>query len=240
MKSLCIVLLSMLATQSVLASTVDESVGPTSLIDVRALQKRESAYKKKCRFSQYGDTEKKAPISAKDSEDVKAKEDVQPKEDVKAKEDKAKKAKSQEPEKTYGNAFIKACLQGQNAARAEVGLPPLEWDDKLAHHASGWSDHLSENNYKLYHSTGTGQGENLYWYKGYGLSDEQICGRGIQAFVDEKPLWKRDGKPRISRSNSEQWGHYTQIVWASTQKVGCAVETNKHNSQYLTCSKFQL
>ena len=46
----------------------------------------------------------------------------------------------------------------------------------------------------------------------------------IGTFVDEKRHFRRGTFPDVSTTG--QWrdvGHYTQLIWRGTQKVGCAV-----------------
>lgn len=41
-------------------------------------------------------------------------------------------------------AFEATVVQLHNQERASVGSPPLEWDDRLAHDAAAWADHLAD------------------------------------------------------------------------------------------------
>lgn len=136
----------------------------------------------------------------------------------------------------YGSDFEKACMEGHNSARQAVGLPPLEWDEGLVKNGQGWSNKLANEKADIYHSQGSGEGENLYSYSSsYPISDNDLCKRAVEDWVGERKLYEKDGKPAISGNNYHGWGHYTQIVWRATTKVGCAVSINADKKQYVTC-----
>lgn len=61
----------------------------------------------------------------------------------------------------------------------------------------------------------------------------------IGAFLDEKRLFRRGGKlPNISVSGRWQdVGHYTQMIWRGTRKLGCALADGQ-NYEYLVCRYF--
>ena len=61
----------------------------------------------------------------------------------------------------------------------------------------------------------------------------------IGAFLDEKRLFRRSGKlPDISVTGRWQdVGHYSQMIWRGTRKVGCALAEGQ-NYDYLVCRYF--
>ncbi|KAM5356923.1 hypothetical protein ACJ41O_003569 [Fusarium nematophilum] len=106
-------------------------------------------------------------------------------------------------------------LDAHNAARSEVGTEPLTWDDALAADAQSWADHIASLG-SLTHSQTSGQGENLYMQSG---SDAPFT-NAVNAFVSEKSSYSGQA---IDGSNYMTFGHYTQVVWKSTTKVGMAI-----------------
>ncbi|GEQ71357.1 hypothetical protein JCM33374_g5040 [Metschnikowia sp. JCM 33374] len=128
-----------------------------------------------------------------------------------------------EPTSTL-NAFESAILNEHNIKRALHGVNSLTWDSTLAQFAANYAaNSFSCDNVQLIHSGGP-YGENLA--AGY------VGGAApVDAWYDEI----RD----YDFSNpgfSEATGHFTQVVWASTTKVGCAqVTCNNAWQQYTIC-----
>jgi pathogenesis-related protein 1 len=108
-----------------------------------------------------------------------------------------------------------------NTIRAEVGVGPLCWSEKLAAYAQKWADHLASSRCRMEHRPRTGKwrqeyGENLFMGTAahYGTADAVI-------------VWAREkGKYPGGPLQASRWadaGHYTQIVWRDTQRIGCGV-----------------
>ena len=119
--------------------------------------------------------------------------------------------------------FAGRMLAAHNRERAAIGVPALGWDAKLAADAAEWAAHLSARN-RLAHAPDEGaaaqEGENLW----AGTANRFGLEAMVQLWIDEK----RDFKPGIFPNNSrsgdiEAVGHYTQLVWRATAKVGCAL-----------------
>jgi hypothetical protein len=106
--------------------------------------------------------------------------------------------------------------------RTAVGAPPLAWDPGLAAAAASYGPAL-ERLGKLAHSaqaTRPGQGENLWMGTrgAYGL--EEMAG----SWAEERKLFRPGTFPAVSASG--HWsdvGHYTQMIWKGTSRVGCAL-----------------
>ncbi|GJC91634.1 SCP-like extracellular protein [Colletotrichum higginsianum] len=116
----------------------------------------------------------------------------------------------------------KAALDAHNAARTEVGVPALEWDDSLAAGAQEWATHLLSVG-SLTHSQTADQGENLYMQS----NTDSPYVNAANAWISEKSDYNGE---TISSSNYMGFGHYTQIVWKSTTKVGMALATNSQGT----------
>ncbi|EFQ31695.1 SCP-like extracellular protein [Colletotrichum graminicola] len=116
----------------------------------------------------------------------------------------------------------KAALDAHNAARSDVGVSPLEWDDSLAADALEWANHLLSVG-SLTHSQTANQGENLYMQS----NEDSPNVNAADAWIKEKEDYKGD---TISETNYMGFGHYTQIVWESTTKVGLAVASNSQGT----------
>jgi hypothetical protein len=118
--------------------------------------------------------------------------------------------------------FEERILAVHNRERAAVGAPPLSWDPALAAAGAAYGPSLSRLG-KLAHSayaTRRGQGENLFMGTrgAYGLDDMTAD------WVAEKRLFRPGTFPKVSRNGHwEDVGHYTQMIWATTTRVGCAI-----------------
>ncbi|KAL6578015.1 Cuticle-degrading protease [Orobanche minor] len=121
-------------------------------------------------------------------------------------------------------------LNKQNEARTTLqrGLQPLVWDDTLEEYARSYADRRRAD-CALEHSGGP-YGENIFWGSGYDWTPDQ-------AAAD----WVAERKWYDYASNScgggEQCGHYTQIVWRDTERIGCAeVVCDGGKGIFMTCN----
>jgi hypothetical protein len=119
-------------------------------------------------------------------------------------------------------------LAVHNAARAQAGVPPLAWDPALGEAAARYAVYLALTN-TFQHSDRSqrpGTGENLWMGTRGAFSYEAMAGRWAGESRDFVP----GVFPAVSRSgNWENVGHYTQMVWPTTTRVGCAVASNARN-----------
>lgn len=108
-----------------------------------------------------------------------------------------------------------------NKTRAALGLPDLVWTPALARYAQAWADKLKARGCDLQHRPSRGAdaqkyGENLYWSSGMRSTPDDVVGD----WVAERKHY--DIKTDRCRGVC---GHYTQVVWRSSVRVGCGVAT---------------
>jgi hypothetical protein len=124
-------------------------------------------------------------------------------------------------------------LAVHNAARADVGAPPLQWDDSLARSAASYGPRLASLG-RLVHSPREdrpGQRENLAMDLDWRGTPESMAAM----WVDEKSLFKPGTFPEVTRSGRwEDVAHYTQMIWPTTTHVGCALHDGG-GWRYLIC-----
>ncbi len=129
--------------------------------------------------------------------------------------------------------FSVQVLALHNEQRYEVGLRPLVWDEGLSVAAKQYAVELAATD-KWEHSSPRSRnyaGENLW----AGTRGKFTFERMIFRWSDEKKLFRPGTFPDIARFGSwHEIGHYTQMVWPSTKRVGCAIATNKKDD-YLVC-----
>jgi hypothetical protein len=129
--------------------------------------------------------------------------------------------------------FPARVLAVHNAARAGAGVAPLAWDPALSDAAGSYAVQLALTN-SFHHSdrrARRGIGENLWMGTRGVFSYEAMVGRWASEQRDFVP----GIFPAVSRSgNWENVGHYTQMVWPTTTRVGCAGASNARND-FLVC-----
>jgi uncharacterized protein YkwD len=100
-------------------------------------------------------------------------------------------------------------------ARAAVGVAPMEWSTALGRYAQEWANSLAANNCQLAHRPNSSYGENLYWTN-TGVTAQQV----VAAWTMESSHY--DAATNTC-SDGNVCGHYTQVVWANTLKLGCGM-----------------
>ena len=129
--------------------------------------------------------------------------------------------------------FAESLLQSHNAARSEVGVAPLRWNNVLAADAQRYAVLLAALN-RIEHADDTerrGAGENLWMGSTGFYSTREI----MNAFLLEKRIFRPGVFPDVSTTgNWTDVGHYTQIIWHETEEVGCAMANNRSND-FLVC-----
>ena len=119
-------------------------------------------------------------------------------------------------------ALADRLLTAHNRERALVGAPQLQWDPALAAHAATYGPVLASIRH-LVHSPREGrpgERENLAMALHGTRSPEQL----VAMWGDEKRLLQPGLFPAVSRTGQwEDVAHYTQMVWPTTTRVGCAI-----------------
>ena len=133
----------------------------------------------------------------------------------------------------FASQFPARVLNAQNIERARAGMAPMAWDDALGTAAAAYARQMALTG-QFKHSDRSqrrGTGENLWMGTHGAFSVETMVG----GWASEKRYFVPGVFPNVSRSgNWADVGHYTQMIWPSTQRVGCALATNGR-SDYLVC-----
>ena len=83
---------------------------------------------------------------------------------------------------------------------------------------------------------GNDEGENISWAKGYGRA--RCIEIALKGWGDkEKVIYLSRGEPAVGEKGFQGVGHYTQMVWRSTTRVGMATVRSKDGSYY-TCARY--
>jgi uncharacterized protein YkwD len=111
------------------------------------------------------------------------------------------------------SSFAREMLDAHNALRRRAGTPALVWSERMAAQARDWADTLLARG-QFAHRPNPKYGENLYEISGAPATPVEVVSD-----------WASEARDYDYRSNRcrDVCGHYTQIIWASTREVGCAV-----------------
>lgn len=131
-----------------------------------------------------------------------------------------------------------------NKWRAQVGAGKLSYSPELEVSAQAWADNLKQtNNCRMRHSTPEGRyGENLYWASALTWSDGR---RELQKVSSEIPVdsWGSEKLDYSYEENSckpgKMCGHYTQMVWRTSTKVGCAMAVCEDSQEQVWVCQYQ-
>ncbi|CAH9090174.1 unnamed protein product [Cuscuta europaea] len=129
-------------------------------------------------------------------------------------------------------------VTAHNALRATVGSPPLEWDATLANFSRGWAHERKKDCSYRSHSPGGKYGENLFWQLYKESSPTQV----VRSWFEEQKWYDHERHRCTCEPERDgcECGHYTNIVWRSTKKVGCSgfVYCNDQRGVYVVCSYY--
>ncbi|KAM3220690.1 Pathogenesis-related protein PR-1 [Capsicum baccatum] len=120
-----------------------------------------------------------------------------------------------------------------NLVRATKMELPLTWDSNLENYAKWWASSRRQD-CRLMHSFPEGDfklGENIYW----GSGNTWTPSDAVNAWADEQKYYDYASNSCVE---GQLCGHYTQIVWKSTRKVGCARVICDSGDVFMTCNYF--
>ena len=129
----------------------------------------------------------------------------------------------------YLKEIRREILAHHNYCRAMHQVGKLERDKELEKIAQKYSEKLAADNKGLVHSK-NGYGENLH----YCWSSSGICVTGKHAsenWYNEINQYSFDNPGFTSGV-----GHFTQLVWKGSQKIGCGAACNSENKCFVTCN----
>ena len=129
--------------------------------------------------------------------------------------------------------FPARVLAAHNAQRSALGLPLLVWDNDLGTAAATYATQMASTGVFAHSDRRArhGIGENLLYGTHGAFSVESMIG----AWASERRMFAPGIFPNVSRSgNWMDVAHYTQMVWPTTQRIGCALASTQR-FDYLVC-----
>lgn len=131
-------------------------------------------------------------------------------------------ATSAEPEATGSTLSVaeaRQVVELHNAARKEVDVQAVVWSPELAKFAQAWADEVARTG-KFEHRPGEGEwarkyGENI----AIGSGETFTAAEGFDYWLAEKKDYE-PGTPIPEDFSEFKAGHYSQIVWRETKRIG--------------------
>jgi pathogenesis-related protein 1 len=120
------------------------------------------------------------------------------------------------------DADARAFVEYHNTVRKEVGVGPVTWSKDLAAFAQKWADRLAASG-ELEHRPADGE-----WAQKYGenLAVNASALKGAETWYGEKKDYEK-GTAIPEDFSQFKAGHYTQMVWKGTTKIGAGVAVVK-------------
>ncbi|PIA42064.1 hypothetical protein AQUCO_02100129v1 [Aquilegia coerulea] len=117
-------------------------------------------------------------------------------------------------------------LNPHNKIRSQYHLKPLQWNNNLANYAKRYAN-KRRGDCKLIHSN-SNYGENIFWGKG----KQWKSADAVAAWFAERSSYDY----KRNKCNSNECLHYTQLVWKTSSRVGCARIICNSGDTYITCN----
>lgn len=114
-----------------------------------------------------------------------------------------------------------------NQVRQAHGIEnDLVWDEELVEISAEWIAHLDTDlACQMEHNWDSPFGENLFWAS-YMTTAAEVVG----SWASEEQFYDYDSN---SCQAGQMCGHYTQIVWEDTERVGCAMMECTNGSGFI-------
>ena len=110
----------------------------------------------------------------------------------------------------------KEYLEVHNQARAEVGVGPLSWSEKLANATSRLVRYQRDKmGCKFANLTSGKYGGNQFWASGQTVTPRMV----VDTWVEEKKYYNHTDNSCVP---DRTCGVYTQVVWRKSVELGCA------------------
>ncbi|XP_043700258.1 pathogenesis-related leaf protein 6-like [Telopea speciosissima] len=121
-------------------------------------------------------------------------------------------------------------LAAHNAARADVGVGPMTWDDILASYAGNYAQERARD-CNLVHSTALpASGENIAWSSG-----NMSAAEAVELWVSEKEYYDYNNNSCIE---GQLCRHYIQVVWSKSLRLGCGRAQCNNGGTFFICNYY--
>ncbi len=125
----------------------------------------------------------------------------------------------------YATSVSKPGIDFQNNYRNLHHSPPLKYDQNITNIAQKYANYLAKNNLfehgMLYDNNGNRLGQNLMAIWNAKKNNSEIIKIAVKNWYKENVYYNYNNP-----GFSQQTGHFTQVVWKSTQKIGFGIAKN--------------
>jgi len=115
-------------------------------------------------------------------------------------------------------------LDAHNAWRARVGTARLRWSAELERMSARWADRLASRGCRMQINDVAGIGQNIFYASALVSDGRRQLNPVTPTFVVD--AWAAESADYSYQDNTCRpgriCGHYTQVVWDTTEEVGCA------------------
>lgn len=130
---------------------------------------------------------------------------------------------------TEGN-FEEDFLASHNEYRSRHGVPPLKLDKKMCKYSAEWAKNLADRN-ALEHRKNCPHGENIYCMSSNDPNFTITGHSPVDTWYEEISLHPFGKEPSDLKS-----GHFTQVVWKSSELLGVGVAKNRNGRIYVVAN----
>jgi uncharacterized protein YkwD len=126
--------------------------------------------------------------------------------------------------------FRQQALSTHNTFRQKHGSPALTLDNGLNNLAQDWAQQLAKSG-KMQHRPNNKSGENIY----YGWSSQ--AGFDVDGNTPVKAWYDEVSKYNYNNPGfSSETGHFTQVVWKNSKKLGCGKAKSADGKVFVVCN----
>ncbi|XP_051196110.1 pathogenesis-related protein 1-like [Lolium perenne] len=126
---------------------------------------------------------------------------------------------------------LQEILDAHNTVRANVGVPPLMWDDTVATYADAFAQKRSADCLPIFSPLGHPYGENVF----VGTGSEWNMLDAVNLWVSQKQYYDH-ATNTCSAPSGQSCDAYKQVVWRDTKAIGCqGVVCDGNAGVYIIC-----
>uniref|UniRef100_A0A7M5X626 SCP domain-containing protein n=2 Tax=Clytia hemisphaerica TaxID=252671 RepID=A0A7M5X626_9CNID len=131
--------------------------------------------------------------------------------------------------------LIDECFERHNMYRFRHTDNLLSWDHMLQNSAQLYAEQLAQTE-EFEHSEQPGIGENLYFaFNSGGVTREGSCNRALDLWYDEIENYDFGSGTSL---NGKVIGHFTQMVWMTTTKIGIGMAINGDGTKIYVVAQY--